>query len=158
MDPLRRVFDDLVRFETDLWNGIDARLQRDGEIALGALNVMQVVERTEDCRVNDIAAALSITVGGASQAVDRLQKRGLCTRVPNPGDRRSSIVRLTSAGQDLTASAGQIFDEELAVRLAGPLSQSELGRLGTALARLRAATPHDPDTSPSQAPAPEELP
>ncbi|GAA1915730.1 MarR family winged helix-turn-helix transcriptional regulator [Streptantibioticus ferralitis] len=147
---LRKVFDDLVRFETDLWNGIDARLRHDGDLPLGSLNVMLVVARTQACRVNDIAAALSITIGGASQAVDRLEKRGLCTRQPNPDDRRSSIVQLTAAGRELTESAGRIFDEELAARLGGPLSASALGHLGTALATLRAATPHS--ASPGEKP------
>lgn len=94
---LRQVFDDLVRFETDLWNEIDARLRREADLSLGSFNVMLVVERTDNCRVNEIAAALSITIGGASQAVDRLEKTGLCARRPNPADRRSSIIRLTEA-------------------------------------------------------------
>ncbi|KJK55381.1 MarR family winged helix-turn-helix transcriptional regulator [Saccharothrix sp. ST-888] len=147
---LRQVFDDLVRFETDLWNEIDARLRRAADVPLGSLNVMLVIARTQACRVNDIATALSITIGGASQAVDRLEKRGLCTRERNPNDRRSSIVRLTAAGQALADRAGQIFDRELAARLAGPLSGSELGHLGAALAALRAATPHheEPEETP----------
>jgi DNA-binding MarR family transcriptional regulator len=138
---LRQVFDDLVRFETDLWNAIDARLRRDGEVPLGSLNVMLVVERTPDCRVNDIAAALSITIGGASQAVDRLEKRELCARQPNPNDRRSSIVRLTAEGARLTRSAARLFDAELAARLAAPLSEPELAAFASALTVLRAAGP-----------------
>lgn len=147
---LRQIFDDLVRFETDLWNEIDARLRRDADLPLGSLNVMLVVERTAGCRVNDIAAALSITIGGASQAVDRLEKRGLCARRPNPDDRRSSIVQLTPDGQELTASAGALFDEELQARLAAPLDQTQLGHLAGAVRTLRAATPHrtEPGTKP----------
>ncbi|MEY9937556.1 MarR family winged helix-turn-helix transcriptional regulator [Streptacidiphilus sp. MAP5-3] len=142
---LRQVFDDLIRFETDLWNEIDARLRRDAEVPLGNLNVILVVEGTENCRVNDIAAALSITIGGASQAVDRLVKAGLCERRPNPGDRRSSIVALTEQGREVSAFAGEIFDRELAARLSGPLAAEQLGQLATALTALRAATPHRTD-------------
>src|SRR5258708_23094235 len=94
---LRRVFDDLVRFETDLWNEIDARLQQECALPLGSMNVMLVIERTQTCRVNDIATALSITVGGASQAVDRLAKRRQSPRHPRPPDHRSSIPELTPA-------------------------------------------------------------
>jgi DNA-binding MarR family transcriptional regulator len=47
------------------------------------MNVMLVIERTRTCRVNGIATALSITVGGASQAVDRLEKHGHCARRPS---------------------------------------------------------------------------
>nr|WSY57360.1 MarR family winged helix-turn-helix transcriptional regulator [Streptomyces sp. NBC_00886] len=142
---LRQLFDDLVRFETDLWNGIDARLRHECDVTLGGLNVMLVVERAGSCRVNDIAAALSITVGGASQAVDRLEKLGHCTRRRHPTDRRSSIVELTAAGQNLVNEAGPVFDRELATWLAGPLPHTALGHLGAALAELRAATPHAAD-------------
>jgi DNA-binding MarR family transcriptional regulator len=139
---LRRLFDDLVRFETDLWNEIDARLRRECGVPLGSLNVLLVVERTPSCRVNEIASALSITVGGASQAVDRLEQRGHCARRPSPTDRRSSFVELTPAGRALIETAGPIFDEELGRRLAEPLSQTAITDLGASLAVLRAATPH----------------
>ncbi|MEV0473054.1 MarR family winged helix-turn-helix transcriptional regulator [Streptomyces prunicolor] len=141
---LRQVFDDLVRFETDLWNGIDARLRQECDVTLGGLNVMLVVERAGSCRVNDIAAALSITVGGASQAVDRLERLGHCTRRPHPADRRSSIVELAPSGRELVAAAGPVFDGELATRLAAPLPDTALGHLAHALAVLRAATPLSP--------------
>ncbi|MGI5239506.1 MarR family winged helix-turn-helix transcriptional regulator [Dactylosporangium sp. CA-139066] len=133
---LRRVFDDLVRFETDLWNGIDARLRQAGAVPLGSLNVLQVVQRTPGCRVNDVADALSITIGGASQAVDRLTARGLCERRPNPDDRRSSIVDLTEAGSSAIAAAETVFDAELAVRF-GALSPATLRSLARALSTLR---------------------
>lgn len=149
---LRQVFDDLVRFETDLWNGIDAVLQRECGVPLGSMNVMTVVQRTPLCRVNDIAAALSITVGGASQAVDRLEKRGHCARRRHPTDRRSSIVELTPAGQALLDTADPVFDRELAARLGAPLSDTALGRLGAALAVLRAATPPPPASDPAEQP------
>jgi DNA-binding MarR family transcriptional regulator len=140
---LREVFDDLVRFETDLWNEIDARLRRDCGIPLGNLNVLLVVEATAQCRVNEIASALSITVGGASQAVDRLEKNGQCVRRPSPTDRRSSIIELTAAGRKIVHTAGPIFDDELDARLRRPLSRPALNALGTGLAALRAATPHN---------------
>lgn len=146
---LRQVFDDLVRFETDLWNGIDARLRQECEVTLGGLNVMLVVERAGSCRVNDIAAALAITVGGASQAVDRLERLGHCTRRPHPADRRSSIVELTAAGRELVNEAGPVFDRELATRLAAPLPDTALAHLAGALAVLRATTAHTPDPGPA---------
>ena len=139
---LRRLFDDLVRFEIDLWNEIDARLRRDCGVPLGSLKVLLAVEGTEACRVNEIASALSITVGGASQAVDRLEQRGHVARRPSPTDRRSSIVELTDAGRAVVATAGPVLDEELERRLARPLSRTSIDQLGRVLTTLRAATPH----------------
>ena len=95
MTDLRQLFDDLVRFETILWNAIDTRLLQECNVSLGSLNAMQVIASTPSCRVQDIARAVAITVGGASQAVDRLEAAGRCVRHPNPDDRRSSILDLT---------------------------------------------------------------
>ena len=137
---LRKVFDDLVRFETVLWNTVDARLRREHDFTLGGLNVLMVVEATAQCRVYDIAAALEITVGGVSQAVDRLEKSGLLSRRPNPEDRRSSIVELTPAGREVLAAAGSTFDDELARHLRAPLTADALAHLSEALATVRRAT------------------
>ena len=136
---LRQVFDDLVRFETDLWNQIDARLRAECDVDLGTVNVLLVLDRTPSCRVQDVATALSITVGGASQAVDRLERRGYCARSANSADRRSSIVGATSSGRAALRRAGPIFDRELEARLAHPLSAAALGRLADTLSTLRAA-------------------
>ena len=136
---LRLMFDDLVRFETDLWNAVDARLRSDAGIPLGTFNVLLVVERTDACRVNDIAEKLAITVGGASQAVDRIEQKGLCRREQDSDDRRSSIVSLTTLGRRKLLDAGPLFDAELAVWLNVPGSPAELQRCADVLGQLRAA-------------------
>jgi len=135
----RQVFDDLVRFETVLWNAVDVRLREESGLPLGSMDVMMVVERTPACRVNDIADALEITVGGTSQAVDRLAAKGLCERRANPADRRSSIVELTAAGRELLGVAKAVFDRELESRLRQPLSGRAFGDLAASLATLREA-------------------
>lgn len=133
------MFDDLVRFETELWNELDARLRAEADVPLGSFNVLLVVERVPDCRVNDIAGALAITIGGASQAVDRLERRGLCSRRPHPEDRRASIIELTDDGRTRCAAAGLVFDRELAARFDTALTETRLRQLADALATLRAA-------------------
>lgn len=151
---LRQVFDDLVRFETILWGAVDTRLRHESGVALGSLNVMLVIDSTPQCRVYDIAGALAITVGGTSQAVDRLEAAGWCLRRPNPDDRRSSILELTEAGAEALARAATVFDEELETFLRVPLSATALAQLGTGLSRVRRAAmnngSNDPTTTPSQ--------
>ena len=139
MTDVRTVFDDLVRFETVLWGTVDTRLRSECGISLASLNVMLVVDATARCRVFDIAEALAITVGGTSQAVDRLEAGNWCVRRANPDDRRSSIIELTDAGQVLLASAGTVFDEELDRLIRAPLSPSAFARLGDALGIVRRA-------------------
>jgi DNA-binding MarR family transcriptional regulator len=140
---LRQVFDNLVRFETVLWAAIDARLRRDCGIGLGNLNVLMVIDATPECRVNDVATALAITVGGTSQAIDRIEAKGWCVRRPNPDDRRSSILLLTSDGKAILATAGRVFDEELDRYLRVPLSVAALSELSSALRTVRRSATDD---------------
>jgi MarR family transcriptional regulator, organic hydroperoxide resistance regulator len=134
---LRQVFDDLVRFETILWGVVDGRLQEECGVSLASLNGMLVIDATPLCRVHDIARAIAITVGGASQAVDRLESAGLCVRRANPSDRRSSIVELTPEGMELLATAAPVFDGELDRLLRTPLPGTALTQLADALSTLR---------------------
>jgi len=137
MTDLRQVFDDLVRFETILWGAIDGRLQKECGVGLASLNGMLVIDATPLCRVQDIAQAVAITVGGASQAVDRLESAGLCIRRANPSDRRSSIVELTPKGTELLGIAAPVFDSELDRLLRAPLPGAALTHLADALSALR---------------------
>jgi hypothetical protein len=57
------------------------------------------VSATGDCRVLHIAKALSITVGGASKVVDKVEAAGSCRRRGNPTDGRSNLIQLTDAGE-----------------------------------------------------------
>ena len=138
---LRTLFSELVRAETELWNAVDARLRRDVDLPLSWFEPMRVIDGMEACRVFDIATALSVTVGGTSKLVDRIEAAGHCRRGPNPDDRRSSVIDLTPAGRSLFAKASKVFDDELHVRLATVLTERSRRQLVTALKRIRSATP-----------------
>jgi DNA-binding MarR family transcriptional regulator len=139
MADLPRIYDDLIRFETELWNAVDARLRKDCDLTLGRFETLQLIAAHDDCRVFDIADALVVTVGGISKVVDRLEESGLCRRRANPDDRRSSIIELTPAGRTTLARATVVFGEELEQRIGSVLSEPALKQLGSALAKLRAA-------------------
>ncbi|WP_345733689.1 MarR family winged helix-turn-helix transcriptional regulator, partial [Cryptosporangium minutisporangium] len=136
---LRTLFDDLVRLETVLWNVVDARLRDACDLTLGSLDVLRVIDRTPECRVQEVADALAITVGGASQAVDRIERQGLCARHANPKNRRSSVLRLTPAGRERTDEALAVFDAALADVLGDALSAADRAAFTESLRTLRAA-------------------
>lgn len=136
---LRQVFDDFVRLETELWNSLDATLVKECGVTLGAFNALLIVSKTPNCRVNDLAAALSITVGGVSQAVDRIEAQGLLVRVPNPANRRSSLLELTAAGRAALDTASGVFDNELSIWFSAPLGTAASTRFAKDLSTLRAA-------------------
>jgi DNA-binding MarR family transcriptional regulator len=133
------LFSELIRFETELWNTVTERLKIEHGIELHYFEPMQVIACTPDCRVQEIAIALSITVGGTSKIVDRMESGGWCLRRKNLGDRRSSYLELTSAGRRLLASAERTFNEEVENRLRTPLSSSQFQKFALTIRRLRKA-------------------
>ena len=135
---LASLFSDLIRLETGLWDLVDARLRRDHDLALSWFEPMQVIDKTTGCRVIDIAEALSITIGGTSKLVDRIENAGWCERSPNPDDGRSSTIRLTRPGRRLLTAARRTFTDEVGMRLGEGLSTSELQRFTATVHRLRA--------------------
>jgi DNA-binding MarR family transcriptional regulator len=139
MSDLRHVFNDLIRFEIELWNAVDARLKREFDLPLTHFEPMSVMDRLPKCRVYDIASELGITTGGTSKLVDRIEADGYCRRLPNPEDRRSSLLELTPEGKRLFAEAGKAFDDELQRRLGTAVPERTLRQFAGTLARLRAA-------------------
>ncbi|MDQ1511179.1 MAG: MarR family transcriptional regulator, organic hydroperoxide resistance regulator [Actinomycetota bacterium] len=139
MPDLKMLFSELIRFETELWNAIDARLRSEHDLQLTWFEPMQVMSKDPACRVLDIKDELSITVGGASKLVDRIEAAGLCRRRANPEDRRSQIIELTPAGRRLLGKATKSFEDELQARLASVVTGRALLQFGATLTRLRAA-------------------
>ena len=140
MSDLRGLFNDLIRFEIELWNAVDARLKSEFSLPLTHFEPMSVIDKIPGCRVYDIANELGITTGGTSKLVDRIEASGYCRRLPNPDDRRSSLLELTEAGRRLLAKAGAAFDEELQLRLGSALPERTLRQFASTLTRLRAAS------------------
>ena len=139
MPDLRGLFNDLIRFEIELWNAVDARLKKEFDLPMAHFEPMSVMARLSKCRVYDIAAELGITTGGTSKLVDRIEASGYCRRSPNPDDRRSSLLALTPEGRRLFAEAGKAFDDELQRRLGAAVPERTLRQFASTLARLRAA-------------------
>jgi DNA-binding MarR family transcriptional regulator len=131
------LFRDLVRLETELWTRLEARVQKAHGVPLAWLEIMQVVDLTEGCRVLDIARALSITVGGASKVVGKVEAAGLCRRQLNPTDGRSNLIQLTEAGVGLLNAADVTFVAALTALVGAAVPGDELTQLSVTLGRLR---------------------
>jgi DNA-binding MarR family transcriptional regulator len=138
-DDFYPLFSTLTRLETELWDAVDARLRQDCSLPLGRFEAMVVITSLGTCRVFDIASALSITVGGASKLVDRIEAAGFCSRKMNPGDRRSSLLELTAAGSAVVERGRKVVEEELTLWFTPALTRQEAGTLHELLVRLRSA-------------------
>ena len=83
--------------------------------------------------------------GNLSGIVDRLRKEGLLVREPAADDRRSVLIRLTPAGEELVARVAPRH-RELVAQLMGPLRPEEQQQLRALLLRL------DPDLAEANKP------
>ena len=67
---------------------------------------------------SELAGRLRLTSGGVTALIHRLERAGYVTRGPHPGDRRSSLVRLSEDGRsraaDLYAPLVHELDEAVA--------------------------------------------
>jgi DNA-binding MarR family transcriptional regulator len=149
MPDLPALFHELIRLEIELWKAVDARLRADCDLPLSRFEPMQVISRRSPCRVQDIADELSITVGGASKLVDRIEAAGHCRRRPHPEDKRSSLIELTPAGGQLLTAATVAFEDELHNRLGAAIPAASLQQFAATLAALRSAG-HRVDTTEGQ--------
>ncbi|WP_144710481.1 MarR family winged helix-turn-helix transcriptional regulator [Curtobacterium pusillum] len=134
---LRSLFDALIRAETEVWSDVDAEMVAVCGVPLSRFEPMSVMDATPDCRVADIADALSITRGGASKLVERIRADGLCERLANPDDGRSWFFVLTPAGVEVLAGARAAFDAALDRRLGDRLGPAEVDQAERLLRALR---------------------
>jgi DNA-binding MarR family transcriptional regulator len=83
----------------------------------------------------ELARQRMMTSGGMTAALDRLERKGLVARAPNPADRRGSLVRLTDEGVRVM-DAAMTLHVEVEHRLVSALDRSSAGQLEQALRTL----------------------
>ena len=133
------LFSTLTRLETELWDAVDSSLRKECGLPLGRYEAMFIMSSLGACRVFDIASTLSITVGGASKLIDRVEAAGFCSRKMNPDDRRSSLLELTPAGAAIIDQGRQVVETELARWFTPALTTQEASTLLELLSRVRSA-------------------
>lgn len=137
MADLKRLYHDLVRFETELWTAMDARLRSECGLPLTWFEIMYLLRREPRQRVHDVALTFAITVGGVSKVIDKIEGAGFCRRVPNPEDRRSSFLELTATGTACVDTALPVFEDELSQRFRSVLDDADLDAVERGLQILR---------------------
>jgi len=130
------LFADLVRVETRLFNALDATLRERHAIPLGSFEFLRFIRDRGSVRVADLAVEFAIGVGATSKGIDRMEAKGWIERIPNPANRRSSLIVLTDVGAQLLRVALPTFRSELS-RLTADLDAPALQALADALGTLR---------------------
>src|SRR5437868_8403747 len=100
-------------------------------------------------RLGELAARLTISRGGMTKLVDRLEQAGLLRREPAPNDRRGAYAALTAAGETTLKRMWPTYSAVLA-ELVGPLRAAEANTLRRLLREIEARA----TAPPTQAPLP----
>ncbi|QFG00699.1 MarR family transcriptional regulator [Psychrobacillus glaciei] len=100
------------------------------------LRFLIVLEENPNIRMNDIAKQIGIQPRTVTQYVDTLEKEELLIRLPDPEDRRATLLQLTEAALPLIkkSRAGM---SEAAEKLLEPLSDEQRIQFLTILSTLK---------------------
>jgi DNA-binding MarR family transcriptional regulator len=82
--------------------------------------------------MTELSRILSIERSSLTSMVDRLERRDLVARIPNPADRRACHIELTTAGKDLAHEAHNAVVARIEI-LTADLTPSTRRTLTTAL-------------------------
>jgi DNA-binding MarR family transcriptional regulator len=89
--------------------------------------------------MSDLAAQLTLSRGGITKLVDRLQEAGYLTRVACPEDRRSLRAELTPAGERMLEEMRAVYEEEIGRHL-GALTCEQAEQVRSALETVTTST------------------
>lgn len=92
-----------------------------------------------------LAQNLMLSSGAMTNRLDRLESRALIRRLPDPGDRRGTLIELTSAGRELVESAVALHAANEEMLLGAAMSNDEREALDTALRTLLAGLEGEKD-------------
>ena len=105
------------------------------EVCLSDFAVMEMLLHKGPQPVNEIGRRIELTSGAITTAVDRLESRGLVTRVAHESDRRARIVRLTPRGKEQAAKVFAVHKTAMDLAASG-LSKTERATLIQLLKKL----------------------
>ena len=99
-------------------------------------DIVATLGNTAGMTFRELGEQTLITKGTLTGVVDRLEGRGIVTRIDSPSDGRSTIVRLTRKGD---REFDRIYPAHVGYlkRAFGALSEAEMTRLEGMLGRLR---------------------
>ena len=95
-----------------------------------------VLSRHGEMQLSALAEHLRIAPRSATEVVDDLQQRGLVERTPDPGDRRATLLHLTTAGT-AAGDAIRAARHAAAERFFAGLSAADHAELTRILRQLR---------------------
>jgi DNA-binding MarR family transcriptional regulator len=122
--------------ETELERSLQAKAQ----LSVVEYTVLDALSRQDGwhMRMQQLARATALSASATTRLVNRLEERGLLTRILCDDDRRGIYTELTASGIALLEQARPVHDDTLERALAEAHKAPELAPLVEALPRLHA--------------------
>ncbi|GAA3277938.1 MarR family winged helix-turn-helix transcriptional regulator [Paenarthrobacter aurescens] len=120
---------------------LEKALQASSDLSVVEYTVLDALSRQDGwhMRMQQLARATALSSSATTRLVNRLEDRGLLTRILCADDRRGIYTELTQAGQKLLEAAKPVHDHTLASALEAAESVPELEPLVRALGALQKA-------------------
>src|SRR4051794_13429755 len=109
------------------------------ETDFGVLSALRRSGEPYELTPTELARHRMITSGGMTAALDRLEAKGMIVRLPNPNDRRGSLVRLTEQGRELI-DGSMVLHAQVEHLLVAPLDEQDAKELERLLRKLLIGT------------------
>jgi DNA-binding MarR family transcriptional regulator len=128
----------LFRAYANLAGLLGDALEADVGIPLAWYAVLQGVGRAPSgyVKMSQLCQVLSMTSGGVTRVVDRVEAAGYVERAAHPSDRRVSHVTITDLGREVLAKAEPVFRRNVDAHLVGRLEPRELRDLNRIICKL----------------------
>ena len=97
----------ILRLARYLEAGREAELAQFG-LTLADFDMLATLRRratSEPIKIRDLQLSLMLSSGGMTKRLDRLESAGLIERLPDPNDRRGTLITLSRRGLDLIEEA-----------------------------------------------------
>lgn len=143
-DTEMRAWQALIHAHHHVVETLDRELRDGHGLTLGEYDVMLRLARVPGyaLRMSDLADRVMLSPSGLTRLVDRLEKRGLVERRPDPDDGRVALARLTPDGRRRSKLAARTHLRGIRKHFTGRLSEEELGNVAGALETI--SGPHVP--------------
>ncbi|WP_234443759.1 MarR family winged helix-turn-helix transcriptional regulator [Streptomyces sp. NRRL B-24484] len=134
----------LLRAATRLDRAVDAAMRAECGLSHTMFEVLLMLARARGAGIpqRELAEGLTLTSGGTTRLVDRMEQAGLVRRTPSPADRRITLVGATPEGAEAFGRATVVHARIVDRLFLAPVAEEDRPPL---LAALRAIVENPED-------------
>lgn len=117
---------------------MDDELKAETDIDLNDYDALLHIREAgpDGARMTHIADAIVVSKSGLTSLVDRLERRSLVERIPDPNDRRAILIRVTEDGEVAYRAAATVHRRSIHEHFASRLDDEEAAVIWRAIGRI----------------------